>query len=475
MVDPIDILSFITEYAWVFILLSIVIVGTLFIRIVRMSCYDMKESVHLLRNAEKTDGVSTIGAFFVALSTRMGAGNIIGISVAIIMGGIGSIFWMWVFSIFGASLCFAECTLGQIFKVREDDGITRGGPSFYIEKGLNNKKLAIFLAVIFVIGGMIFAGMETCNLNKSVMIIIPDSIFWINSIIIALVIFFLITRGVKKLTKFLSTLTPAIGGIWVIAVIVALVLNYQAIPETFVKIVQSGLDFQALSAGILGSFIIFGFKRGASSSEGGTGMVASVSSSADDSHPCVQGYVQSLGVFVDIFVICTATALLLLACGGNVPTDAEFALDYLSEALANGFMGDFGYVFLSAVIIFITLSSTLGVYALTESNARYIFGNNKKAMMAIAVIYCIVIFFLSMEKQAFVWELVDLIFVFMIGTNLYAMWKLKPYITRSIDDYKAKREAGQINPEFDTDSLGDLDTSGITEWGSKNPSDNKNH
>lgn len=472
MAETPSLLATICDSAWIIALAIIIIFGVIFIKYNKWACFNLKESIHLMRNSKDTEGISTLQSFFVALSTRMGAGNIIGVAIAIIIGGVGSIFWMWVFSIFGASLCFAECTIGQIFKEKHDDGLYRGGPAYYAERGVKNRKFAVFISILFVISGMIFAGVEANNMSSSIHILAPDLSYLVISILIALVILFFVSRGLKKISKVLTFLTPFIAGLWIIAVVVILILNIQYLPETFVKIFQSGLNFEAIAGGLLGSCVIYGFKRGASSSEGGTGMIASIASSADDKHPVIQGYVQSLGVFFDIFVICTATALLLLACGGDIPTDADSAIDYLSHALSSGLFGEtVGPIFAAVVLFFITFGTTLGLYTLTESNFRYVFKDNKKARYVLIAAFVIVIFILSLKKQEFVWQLVDICLAIMILSNIYCLWKLRPYLTRAVDDYKDKRKAGEEEPGFDVSVLDGLDVSGVTEWEKREDSD----
>lgn len=466
-----DFIEYIDDYTWLVALVLIVVFGCMFIYIIRFSSFRIRECFHVLKNSKSSNGISVVGSFFMALSTRMGAGNIIGVAMAIIVGGVGSIFWMWIFAFFGAALCFAECTLGQIFKTKIGDGLFRGGPAFYINKGLKNPKLALFFAFLFVFIGMLFGGVEACNLNQSIVLLAPDSIIWVNSLIIALAVFFVVTLGLKKISKILSILVPIIASIWVIIVIITVLGHYEAIPSAFGQIISHGLNFQSFSGAVVGVLIITGFKRGAFCSEGGTGLISAVSSSSDDSHPCIQGYSQSLGVYVDIFIICTATALLLITCGGAVPESGNDAIKYIAGALSMGFLGDFGASFVALVLIVVTFGTTVGTFLFAESSSKYMFEESRSLQIKLGLVFAVIVFVMSMQKLDFIWQFADFLIAAIVVCNILIMIRLRKYVEVANDDYTKKRGKGIDSPEMTILDFGDLDTSGITEWCEKASAD----
>lgn len=459
-----DFVSELSSYTWVIALVLIIGFGLLFLYVIKGSSLKIVECNRLLVNSTDSDGISGMRAFFMTLSTRMGAGNIIGVAIAIIVGGAGSILWMWIFAIFGAALCFAECTLGQLYKSKTEDGTFRGGPSYYINKGLKNPKFAMIFAVVFAVIGMMMGGMEACNLNQSIKMIAPDSVVWVNSIIITLIVFFVISRGLKAISKFLTVAIPIVASIWIIAVVITLIANYQNIPLAIQNIVTSGLNFSGLSGAIVGMLIITGFKRGAFCSEGGTGLVSAISSASNDKHPCVQGYIQSLGVYVDIFVICTATALLLLTCGGTVPGSENDAIKYIADALSTGLLGSLGHGFVAVVLVAITFSTTIGAFLVAESSTKYIFGDDKKASTWVLILFAICVLVLSMQKLDFVWNFADLLIAIVVILNVLVMIKFRKQIRSATEDYSKKRKEGADMPAMKADDLKDVDTVGITEW-----------
>lgn len=278
------------------------------------------ESVRLiLEPSEGENSVSSLQAMLVSTASRVGTGNIIGVSTAICLGGPGACFWMWIMCIIGASSAFVESTLAQIYKRKDSNGHFYGGPAYYIERGLRKPKIAI-LFCIFLIATYAVGFNLLCSYNLQSTFI--DYSFYNPSVtpvivgaILAVLTGYCLLGGGKRIVKVTSTVVPLMGVSYVIIALIVIILNYHNVPSMFVLIFQDAFDFKSIFGGILGSCLVYGIKRGLFSNEAGVGSAPNASASAMVSHPAKQGLVQTLSVYIDTLLLCTATALMCLSTG----------------------------------------------------------------------------------------------------------------------------------------------------------------
>ncbi len=405
-------------------------------------------------------GVSSFEAFCIALSGRVGTGNIVGVATAIALGGPGAVFWMWVIAFFGASTAFVESTLAQLFKFSHASGF-RGGPACYIERGLNSRWMAVLFAVVTIIAcGMMLPtvqsnGMATAAMNSFNIPPLYSGIF------LAAVLGLVIVGGVKRVAKAASLITPLMAVIYVVISLVILALNWRAIPGLFALIVKNALGINPLCGGILGSTIMFGVKRGLFSNEAGQGSGAIPSASADVKHPAEQGLVQAFSVYVDTLLVCTATALMILSAGTFNILDAKtgemllandpaLGANYVgyTQAAVDSVIGGFGSVFVSVALAFFVFTTVMAYYFYTESSVMYLCSLGKRFSPKLetllirlfqAVIIASVIFG-AVKEANLVWTLGDIGIGIMAWVNVVAIIILAPKAFRALRDYEGRLE-----------------------------------
>ena len=275
----------------------------------------LKDMVKLLFSGKSSDkGVSSFQAFAIAISGRVGTGNIAGVATAIAMGGPGSIFWMWLIAFLGAASAFVEATLGQIYK-QVNNGQYRGGPAFYIEKGLGVKWYAILFAVATILSTAFFLpGVQSNSIALSVQNAFNVPVY-VTGFIIVLLLGLVIFGGVKRIGKVAEVVVPFMAGAYILMAVVIMVMNIHQVPAALSLIISSAFDLKPAFAGVFGMAVSWGVKRGIYSNEAGQGTAPHAAAAAEVSHPAQQGLVQAFSVYVDTLFVCTATAFMILFTG----------------------------------------------------------------------------------------------------------------------------------------------------------------
>lgn len=268
----------------------------------------------LLEPPAEESSVSSLQAMLVSTASRVGTGNIVGVSTAICLGGPGACFWMWLMCIIGSSSAFVESTLAQIFKKKDSDGQPYGGPAFYIEQGLNKPKLAILFSIFLILTyGVGFNLLTSYNLQSTFIdysFYNPSLTPYIIGAVVAVLTAYCILGGGKRIIKITGTVVPFMGIAYVGVAIIIILMNYHNIPSMFSRIFQNAFDFQSIFGGVAGSCMVYGIKRGLFSNEAGVGSAPNAAASAVVSHPVKQGLVQILSVYIDTLLLCTATAFM---------------------------------------------------------------------------------------------------------------------------------------------------------------------
>ena len=418
------------------------------------------EAFRVILEPSEDEGKESISAFqsmMVSTASRVGTGNIAGVSTAICTGGPGAVFWMWVIALFGMATAFVEGTLAQVYKRRGENGTCYGGPSYYIESTLKSRKLgvvyAIFMILTYMVGFNLVASFNVADSFKTYSFYNASSTPLIVGIILAAFFALCILGGGKKIADVASFLVPIMGGLYIAAALLIIVLNIGLLPSVFASVFASAFDFQAIFGGFAGSCVMLGIKRGLFSNEAGVGASASASGSASVSHPVKQGLVQVLSVFLDTIVICTATALLCM-CSGVEATGDMAGMAYVQACISNVF-GQAGVIFITVALILFAFTTLIGNYFFAETGIVYLLGKApaKGTMLAIRIFAIAVVVVGAIASLGVVWDTADVLMGLMACINVPVIFLLSKTAAKCLDDYVAQKKAGK-KPVFKAADIG---------------------
>lgn len=436
------------------------------------------EMCRLLFSSDKKQktGISSFQAFAMALSGRVGTGNIVGVATAIGYGGPGAIVWMWIIAFLGAGSAFAEATLAQIYK-EEHNGQFRGGPSYYIEKGLKCK----WLAIIFAISSLIACGLLLPQVQSNSMAIAFVNSIHIHPAIVggltALVLGIVIIGGVKRIANVAAIVAPFMAILYVILSMVVLLCNASVIPSVIRDMFASAFGLHEVFGGILGSTIAWGVKRGIYSNEAGQGTAPIVAGAAKVSHPVKQGLVQAFSVYVDTLLVCTATAVMILATKTYNVVNADTG-DMLFQSAYNLGIPDVSYtatavgtligfnisnIVIAVALAFFAFTTIMAYYYYAETSLVYLFGQGRKENVAIWILRVVIIFAVfigSVKTSVSAWNLGDIGVGAMAWINIIVILILSPKVFRTLHDYEKQKKKGK-EPVFDPKKL---DIKGADFW-----------
>lgn len=392
-------------------------------------------------------GISSFQALMVSTASRVGTGNIIGVSTALCLGGFGSVFWMWMIALIGVASALVESTLAQIFKKRGADGTFYGGPAYYIEAGLKSRFLAVVFSIFLIVTyGFGFNMLASYNLQSTFSgysfydaKITP----WIIGVILAVLVGYCLLGGGKRIVKVTGVLVPVMGILYVLVALFIVVLNIDLLPGVFQRIFKEAFDVKAIFGGFSGSCVMYGIKRGLFSNEAGVGSAPNASATADVNHPVTQGLVQILSVFIDTILICSATAFMCL-CSGVEPTEALSGAPYVQKALENVF-GMAGPIFITVAMILFAFTTLLGNLFYVDQCVFHILkrepGRNfKRIYHLIAALIILVGAVLSADL---LWNIADITMGLMALINIPTILILGKYAMRALKDYDKQRKAGK--------------------------------
>ena len=406
----------------------------------------------LKEKAEKNDNgksVSSFQALMISTASRVGTGNIAGIATAIVAGGPGAVFWMWVMAIVGGASAFVESTLAQVYKVKDGKEF-RGGPSYYIERALGKRWLGVLFSILliacFAYG---FNGLQTYNMSSALEYYIPnysDTILpAVVGLLIAAATAFVIFGGVHRIGFISSVIVPIMAGIYILMGIFITLTNLDRVPEMFSLIFEGAFDFRAIFGGFAGSTVLIGIKRGLFSNEAGMGSAPNASATATVSHPVKQGMVQVLSVFIDTLMICTTTAFILLLSGVTGIPEKLDGIPYVQAAISAN-VGSLGIHFITFSIFAFAFTSLIGNYYYAESNILFI--KNNRILLNVFRITCLIAIFLGAQADfSTVWNLADVLMGFMAIENILVIFLLGGIAFKVLDDYTKQKKQG-IDPVF---------------------------
>ena len=406
----------------------------------------------------KKKGISSFEAFCVALSGRVGTGNIVGVATAIAMGGPGAVFWMWLIAFFGASTAFVESTLAQKYNFNHG-GVFRGGPSSYIEKGLKMKWLAVLFSILAIVGyGLFLPTVQSNGMSSALMNSLSLDPLW-SGLALAFVLGLVIIGGIKSISRVASIVTPFMALGYIIISLIVIACHLDAVPGVLKAIVTGAFGIKPVAGGILGSTIMMGVKRGIFSNEAGQGSGAIVSASAAVSHPAKQGLAQSFSVYVDTLFVCTATALMILCSGTYNILDAktgevlvasapDLGGNYVAftQTAVDSVLSGFGSAFVGIALVFFVFTTVMAYYFYVESSIIYLFSSsakpNKKAEKVCIWVYRIVLLgivvFGAIKEANVVWMLGDIGVGLTAWVNVLALLILCPQAVALLKEYEKK-------------------------------------
>ena len=439
--------------------------GTRFVQVRRF-----REMARLLFSTDKSQkvGITSFQAFAMALSGRVGTGNIVGVATAIGYGGPGAIVWMWIIAFLGAGSAFAEATLAQIFK-ENHRGEYRGGPAYYIEKGLRAKWLAVIFAVCAVVAcGLFLPPVQSNGIAMSFSNTLEVNPAWIGGIV-ALLIGVVIIGGVKRIANVAQVVAPFMAILYILLAIVILIIHASEVPAVFGEMIRSAFGMNEALGGILGSTVAWGVKRGIYSNEAGQGTAPIVAAAAKVTHPVKQGLVQAFSVYVDTLLVCTATAVMILACKTYNVFDAEGGLlyastvtqlgepdvSYTSAAISTLLGPKIGGLIVSFALFFFAFTTIMAYYYYAETNLVYLFGKGKKEHVFIWVLrvgLIAAVFYGSLNKASLMWSLGDIGVGAMAWINIIAILLLSMIPFRALRSYERQKKEGK-EPEFHPEEM----------------------
>ena len=403
----------------------------------------------------KPGQLSSFQALMLSVAGRVGAGNIAGVAVAIMLGGPGAVFWMWLVALLGMATSYFECSLAQLYKRREADGTYRGGPAFYILHGLGQRWLAVVFSILLLVTfGFGFNAVQSYTVATS----LHDTFglpTWISGLALVGVIGLIIFGGIKRIASMADVLVPIMAFTYIGMALVVLGMNISEVPETLSLIVRSAFGLEPAFAGGIGAAILMGVKRGLFSNEAGLGSAPNVAAVAEVKHPAAQGIVQSLSVFIDTILVCTSTALIILLSGVYQP-GMEQAGVVLTQAALAAEVGEWGRVFVSMALLLFVFTTLVYNYYLGE-NALSFFSSKRALVQVYRVLVIALVLWGSMQDLSTVFGFADVTMGLLALVNLAALFLLFKTGLRLMNDYDRQIKAGVKSPVFDPKAFADLD------------------
>lgn len=416
------------------------------------------ESIRVISEKPKDkNSVSSFGALMVSTASRVGTGNIIGVSTAICTGGFGAIFWMWITAILGGASAFVESTLAQIYKKKDTDGGYYGGPSYYMQDGLKQRWLGVVFAIVLIltyaVGYNMLAAYNTQDTFKTFAFYNENTPLIIGGIL-AVLFAACVLGGAKKLSNITGVLVPVMGLLYIAVSLVVVIMNIGSLPLVLKNIFVSAFDFKAIFGGFTGSCIMWGIKRGLYSNEAGMGSAPNAAATADISHPAKQGLVQMLSVFIDTLLICTATAMMCMCANpeGLVP-EAAGAL-YVQESMQMA-LGDFGPIFIAAAMSLFAFTTLIGNYYYCEGCLKFLLKRSpgKTFMTCFRLVATALVFVGALLSAGLVWDTADMLQGIMVIINVPVIIILGKPAFDALKDYKKQRKEGK-EPVFKAADIG---------------------
>ncbi len=463
------IVSFVNTYTWavlVYVLFGAGLYFTLISNFVQFRLFGQSIKRMIVGKRGSDDAISPFQAFATGLASRVGTGNVAGVAIAIAAGGPGAIFWMWLTALIGMSSAFVESSVAQLYKIQDKDGSFRGGPAYYITKGLGQRWLGIAFALSLILAfGFVFNAVQANTMVGSFkQAWFPEAlkdpvqgaqISQIIGIVLVVLTAGIIFGGIKRVAKVAERIVPIMALVYLCVAFYIILANIGKVPEVFSLIIADAFNFSSAAGGLFGALsvgMINGIKRGLFSNEAGMGSAPNAAAASDAYHPVNQGLIQMLGVFVDTIIVCSCTAFIILVSGVYTNTSVEGAA--LTQLALNSGIGEYGSSFLAVLLFMFCFSSIVGNYAYAESNIQFI-KNNKTVLTVFRLMVLGMVYFGSVQKVKLVWDMADASMGIMALINLVSIIILAPTAMILLRDFEEQIKAGK-KPVFDINKYPEL-------------------
>ncbi len=401
--------------------------------------------------------LSSFQALMLSVAGRVGAGNIAGVAVAITLGGPGAVFWMWMIGLIGMATSYFECALAQLYKNAEPDGTYRGGPAYYIERGLHQKWLAgVFSVLLLVTFGFGFNALQSYTVASSFQDAfgIPT---WLTGVALVVVLGLIIFGGIKRIAAAAEIIVPVMAIGYILIALVVILLNLAEVPGVFMLILRSAFGLEEAFAGGMGAALAMGVRRGLFSNEAGLGSAPNVAAVAYVRHPANQGIVQAFSVFIDTLIICSCTAFMILLSGIWSPELQELSGVALTQSALADHVGEWGRSFVSIALMLFAFSSMIYNYYLGENSLNFFSEENKTLFNGFRALTLALVLWGSLQDLSTVFAFADVTMGLLAVVNLAAVLLLIKVGLRIINDYDEQRRAGIAQPVLDPAKFADLD------------------
>ncbi|WP_151838907.1 alanine/glycine:cation symporter family protein [Acinetobacter radioresistens] len=469
--------SFFNDPLWEFLVVFLVVVGVFYTLLtgavqIRLFLHSIRVMKGSRKEGDDQHGITPFQAFVTGLASRVGVGNVAGVAIAIAIGGPGAVFWMWFTAFLGMSSAFVESSLAQLFKVRDHQNQQfRGGPAYYITQGLKQKWLGVVFALSLILAyGFVFNAVQANSIvdatahawgwdRANVMLDLGGLGFEVSWVGVVLVIMTaaIIFGGIKRIAVVAERMVPLMAVLYLAVALYIAIINFSILPDIFKLIFTEAFKFDAAAGGFFGAMVSMammqGIKRGLFSNEAGMGSAPNAAAASDVKHPVDQGLVQMLGVFVDTFVVCSCTAIIILASG--LYHEAGFEGVTLTQMALVSQIGSWGDDFLALILFLFAYSSIIGNYAYAESNVQFI-NNQPKVMFVFRLLVLAMVYFGAITSVPLVWSMADLSMGLMATINLFAILLLTPFLRMLLKDYSSQLKKGIKEPEFKIDKYPEL-------------------
>lgn len=457
----IDIINQVNDLLWGYVIIAVLVgCGVWFTVRMRFVQFRMLgEMVRLLNDSPvKVKGqerhISSFQAFTVSLASRIGTGNLAGVATAIVVGGPGAVFWMWVMALFGAATAFVESTLGQLYKLRHSESFI-GGPAYYIQRGLHCRWMAVLFAILITVT----FGLANNSVQTNTICGAMEGAFGWNPTIVGIVLMVLtllvVFGGIQRIARVSSILVPLMALGYLILALVIIVMNIHLIPHVFKVIIESAFGLEQAVGGTVGAAIMNGVKRGLFSNEAGEGSAPNAAATAAVSHPVKQGFIQALGVFTDTLVVCSCTAFIILISGFYEHPQLNGIM--LTQEALESQVGPLGPIFIALAILMFAYSSMIGNYYYGEANIRFM--TNRPIVLTVYRILSggVMVMLGALLSLNTVWSIIDFCMALLTACNLVAIILLGKYVFRLLDDYTSQRQRGIKSPTFHRSQIPEIE------------------
>ena len=452
-----DFLSFINEVLWGSVMIYLLLgAGVWFtwrtkyiqFRYVRQFGKSLKKSLQ-----PQPGGLTSFQALCTSLAARVGSGNLAGVALAITAGGPGAVFWMWVSALLGMASSFAECSLAQLYKERDSRGQFRGGPAWYMARGLGMRWMGVLFSILLLIAyGVIFNTVQANSVAHAMEYAfhLPEII---TGSVLAILTLLVIVRGIRGVARLMQWVVPVMALLWVMASLIIGLWHFTALPTIFETIFRCAFGWQEAAAGAVGYTIsqalTSGFQRGMFSNEAGMGSTPNAAAAAASwpPHPAAQGIVQMIGVFIDTIVVCTASAVIIMLAPRDDNGEAVNGIQAIQHAMSN-LVGGWGSSFVAFIVLLFAFSSIVANYIYAENNLIFLRLDSTRNIWVLRLLTLSMVVTGAMVSLPVVWQMADIIMALMAITNLTAILLLSPTVRIIASDYLRQRRLGQ-RPEFD--------------------------